>query len=51
MKSVLSKSIRLFKDFNEKYGNKFSVVLEYFQYKRSSVELIDLRDIANELWR
>ena len=37
---------RLREDFRSKFEERFTVVREYFEYRRSMVEIIDLRDIV-----
>ncbi len=44
--SVMSKNNKLLNDFKAQYGNKFSVVREYYNFRKSRVELIDLVKIC-----
>ena len=41
--SVLSRNQRLRDNFRDKYGDRFKVVQEYFEFRRSMVEIVDLR--------
>jgi len=47
--SVVSRNAKLAKDFREKYGAQFSCVRDYFEHRRSRVELVDLISIVPEL--
>jgi len=49
LSSVLSRNVRLGNEFSEKYGDRFSIVKEYFEYRCSLVEIVDLRDLVPDL--
>jgi len=40
--SVMSRNNKLHKDFQTKYGNRFQVVREYYDYRRKTVAIVDL---------
>ncbi len=47
--SVMSKNISLWSDFQKRYGDKFSKVYEYYEYRKASVEIVDIAEIVPEL--
>ncbi len=49
LSSVLSRNQRLRDDFLAKYGESFRVVRDYYEYRRSKVDVIDLRDLVSGL--
>jgi hypothetical protein len=46
--SILSKNNKLHSIFREKYNNRFNKVGEYFEYKKSMVQLVDITEIVPE---
>jgi len=49
LESVMSKNIKLLRDFRKRYGEKFKVVREYFHFREKRVELVDLGNICQAL--
>lgn len=49
IKSVLSRNIKLSQDFFSKYGDRFRVVNDYYQYKKEAVIIEDISNILPEL--
>ncbi len=45
LSSVLSRNNKLSKEFENRYGNRFDKVCEYYNFKKSSVTLVDLKRI------
>jgi hypothetical protein len=45
LESVMSRNNKLWTDFTERYGNRYKKVGEYFEYRKSSVQLIDITKI------
>lgn len=48
LKSVLSRNDKMLTDFQQRYGDKFSRVREYYGYRESAVKIIDLKDKVPE---
>lgn len=44
--SIMSRNRKLWDSFKIKYGDRFSVVSEYFLYKKQEVSIIDLKEVA-----
>lgn len=44
LSSVFSKNIKLWEEFQEKYGGKLKTVRDYYQFKKDTVILVDLCD-------
>ena len=42
LNSVLSKNVKMRNEFFSKYGERFSVVREYYEFKKHAVKLVDL---------
>ena len=49
IKSVLSRNNKLSQEFSEKYGDRFKVVNDYYQYKKEAVIIEDIASILPEL--
>jgi len=47
--SVMSRNNALLEDFRQRYGTRFRIVREYYEYRRSRVQLIDLSAILPAL--
>jgi hypothetical protein len=47
--SVMSRNTKFAREFRHRYGNRFRVVREYYKYRRSRVELVDLSPILQGL--
>lgn len=45
LKSVMSRNNKLWSKFQAKYGNRFKKVSEYFDYRKSIVQLVDITEI------
>ena len=46
LESVLSRNNKLWSEYQLKYGDRFKKVCEYFEYRRSMVQLVDIIDIV-----
>lgn len=46
LKSIMSRNTTLASDFQRRYGDRFAVVCEYYHYRRSLVQLIDMTSIV-----
>lgn len=46
LSSVMSRNNKLWTDFKNRYGEKFSVVSEYYEYRKSLVHLIDITKVV-----
>ena len=46
LESVMSRNSKLWLEFQEKYCNRFKEVGEYFEYKKSIVQLVDITEIV-----
>lgn len=46
LQSVMSKNNKLWSEFQAKYGNRFNIVNEYFEYRKNVVQLVDIIDIV-----
>ena len=49
LQSVMSKDAMLASEFRERYGDRFSVVSEYYSYRKDQVALVDLVPVVPEL--
>ncbi len=49
IKSVLSRNNKLNQEFSDKYGDRFKVVNDYYQYKKEAVIIEDIANILPEL--
>ena len=49
LSSVLSRNNKLLTDFRGKCGNRFTVVRDYYEFRKSAVRLVDLARIVAEL--
>jgi len=49
LSSVMSRNQQLARDFEKRYGSRFSVVSEYFRHRKSSVQIIDVATVLPEL--
>lgn len=49
IKSVLSRNNKLSQEFSDKYGDRFKVVNDYYQYKKEAVIIEDIANILPEL--
>ena len=49
LRNVMSKNYKLWNDFRERYGDRFGVVRDYFQYRKRSVRIVDLLRTLPEL--
>lgn len=49
-KSVMSRNIRLWECFQRRYGDRFSVVCEYFEYRQDLVKIVALSELLPDLW-
>jgi hypothetical protein len=47
--SVMSRNAKLAKEFAKRYNSRFSCVREYYRYRKSSVQIVDLTAIIPEL--
>ena len=45
LESVMSRNNKLWSEFQVKYGNRFKGVGEYFDYRKSMVQLVDINEI------
>lgn len=48
IESVLSKNLRLFNTFQEKYGTRFTRVKDYYDYRKDTVEIVDLSELTKK---
>lgn len=46
LRSVMSKNNKLWSEFQVKYGDRFNMVKEYFEYRKEAVQLVDIIDIV-----
>jgi len=46
IKSVLSRNNKLWGEFQSKYQTRFTVVREYYEYKKDNVKIIDLKQVS-----
>lgn len=44
VKSVLSRNNKLWNQFKNRYGARFTVVNEYYEYRKNLVEIVDISD-------
>jgi len=51
LESVMSRNVALLEDFREKFGNKFSMVADYYAAREHVVNLIDASPLVPELVR
>ncbi|WKZ38296.1 MAG: hypothetical protein QY332_10180 [Anaerolineales bacterium] len=47
--SVMSRNIKLWSDFQKRYSNRFTIVREYYEYRKTTVQIIDIAEIVPEL--
>lgn len=45
LSSVMSRNNKLWRDFRDRYGERFSVVSEYYEYRKPLVRIIDIAGI------
>jgi hypothetical protein len=45
LESVMSRNNKLWSEFQTKYGSRFKKVSEYFEYRKSVVQLVDITEI------
>ncbi len=50
LRSAMSRNARLWERFQQRYGERFSVVYEYFQYRRDLVNIVALSEVLPDLW-
>ena len=50
IRSVLSHENKLWREFEQRYGDRFSVVCEYYQDRRGLVRVEDLSKLLPDLW-
>lgn len=48
LESVMSRNSKLWLDFQMQYGNRFNQVREYFEYRKSVVQLTDIKEIVSQ---
>jgi len=48
IKSVLSRNLKLWDAFQEKYGTRFTEVNEYYNYRKGKVEIVDLYELTRK---
>lgn len=46
LESVMSRNNKLLADFQERYGSRFKKIGEYFEYRKSVVQLVDITEIV-----
>jgi len=46
LESVMSRNIKLWSEFQTKYGSSFKKVSEYFEYRKSVVQLVDIAEFV-----
>lgn len=46
LESVMSRDNRLWSDFQSRYGQRFTVVCEYYQYRSDRVRLVDISSLV-----
>lgn len=51
LKSVMSRNSKLWTDFRGHYGDRFSVVSEYYTYRKSHIKLMDLAKLVPDIAR
>lgn len=49
IESVLSRNIKLYSEFRNKYQEQFLIVKDYFNYRKDGVQLLDLTNIIPEI--
>ena len=49
LNSVLSRNIRLWEDFQHKYGTQFTKVCDYYEFRKSTVQLVDITTMIPQL--
>ena len=50
IRSILSHENKLWMDFQGRYGDRFSVVCEYFEYRKDLVKIVALSELLPDLW-
>lgn len=48
LSSVMSRNAKLWTDFVNRYGSRFSRVHEYYEHQKTNVHLVDLREILSQ---
>ena len=48
IESVLSRDLKLWNTFKEKYGTRFTIVREYYSYRKDKVEIVDLLELSKQ---
>ncbi len=51
LESVMSRNSKLWEDFRHRYGDQFSVVSEYYAYRKSHIKLVDLAKLVPDIVR
>jgi len=46
IRSVLSRNNKLWTQFKNRYGSRFTVVSEYYEYRKNLVEIVDISDFV-----
>jgi len=46
LESVMSRNNKMWSEFQAKYGSRFKKVCEYFEYRKSVVQLVDVAEIV-----
>lgn len=49
LNSVMSRNNKLWTDFQERYATRFSKVHEYYEYRKSHVEIVDILEVVPEI--
>jgi len=49
LSSIMSRNSRLARSFADRYGDRFKVVREYFEYRKGQVQIIDLLPLLPQL--
>jgi len=47
--SVMSRNNKLWSGFQERYGDRFTKVREYYEYRKSLVQIVDILEVVPEL--
>jgi len=45
LENVMSRNNKMWAEFQTKYGSRFKKVSEYFEYRKSVVQLVDVAEI------
>ncbi len=49
LSSVMSRNNKLWTDFQKRYGSRFSKVCEYYEYRQSHVQIVDILKVVPEM--